>query len=108
LPIIIVMSMVGTYSANNRIFDLGVLVLFGFIGYVLVENKFDLGPIILGYILGPIIETNWRLSLMAARGDYLPFVTRPLSLLLLVFAVVSILYPLLKGSKRADDKKVVG
>ncbi|MGM8365568.1 tripartite tricarboxylate transporter permease [Virgibacillus sp. W0181] len=99
LPVIILMSMVGVYSANNRIFDLGVLILFGFIGYALVENKFPLAPIILGYILGPIIESNWRLGLMTTGGDVLPFFSRPISLILLLIAVVSILYPLYKSGK---------
>ncbi|SES11580.1 tripartite tricarboxylate transporter permease [Salipaludibacillus aurantiacus] len=103
LPVIIVMSMVGTFSANNRIFDLWVLIIFGFIGYILIKNKFDLAPLILGYILGPIIEKNWRLGLMATNGDYLPFVTRPVSVLLLTVAVLSILYPIYK-SKRAAKK----
>jgi len=95
LPIVGIMCVVGTYSVNNRIFDLWVLIIFGFVGYILIKNKFNLGPIVLGYILGPLIETNWRLGLMAARGDYLPFLTRPLSALLLVMALGSILFPVI-------------
>ncbi|WP_280771544.1 tripartite tricarboxylate transporter permease [Salipaludibacillus daqingensis] len=105
LPIIIVMSMVGTFSANNRIFDLWVLIIFGLIGYILILNKFDLAPLILGYILGPIIEQNWRLGLMVTGGEVLPFVTRPLSLLLLVVAALSILYPIFKKKRTVEKQK---
>ncbi|MFD1037276.1 tripartite tricarboxylate transporter permease [Virgibacillus byunsanensis] len=105
LPVIIIMSMVGTYSANNRIFDLWVLVIFGFIGYILLRNKFNLAPLILGYILGPIIESNWRRGLMASNGDFTLFFTRPLSLLLLIATVLAIVLPLIT-SRREKKKKL--
>jgi putative tricarboxylic transport membrane protein len=107
LPIVGIMCVVGTFSVNNRVFDLWVLMLFGFVGYILIKNRFSLGPIVLGYILGPLIETNWRLGLMAARGNYLSFLTRPLSALLLAMAVVSLVFPLIrpKIGKRSNGPR---
>lgn len=88
MPIILVLCVVGAYGLNNRLFDVWAILVFGILAYILEKFHFPLTPIILGFILGPMIETNLRRGLIASQGSYLPFVTSPISA---AFLAVSIL-----------------
>ncbi|MCW1934264.1 tripartite tricarboxylate transporter permease [Pararhodobacter zhoushanensis] len=90
-PGIIVLIVIGTYSVHLSVFDIYQLLGFGVLGYVLRILKFPTAPLVLGIVLGPMIEENFRRSLMLASGDYLTFVTRPISagLLLATVAIVA-------------------
>lgn len=90
LPIILALCAVGAFGVNNRIFDVGSLLAFGVIGYVLIKAKFPLTPIILGFILGPIAETSLRRGLMLSQGDFTAFFTSPIAATFLIVAVLSI------------------
>lgn len=106
VPIIIVFCTIGTYTTSFRIGDLWLFLFFGIIGYVLFKHKFPLGPIVLGYILGPLIERYWRLGVMTAPDNFELFVTRPISLALLLAAVFSIAFsPLKKAVKKLLHRK---
>jgi putative tricarboxylic transport membrane protein len=96
LSIIVVLCTVGAFANNNRIFDVYAMVIFGIVGYSLIKLKFPLPPIILGFILAPIIETNLRRGLMLSEGSYMPFVTKPISLVFLLIAVASIVLSFVK------------
>ena len=98
-PIILVMCGVGTLTTHNRIFDCWVLVVIGLLGYVLVHNGFPLPPIVLGYILGPIIENNFRTGVIAAKGNVFGFVHYPIAMTLLVISAVMIAVPEYKRQK---------
>jgi len=91
--VILVMCVLGTYTVNNRLFDVWVLLGTGILGYVLLEMEFRLPPIILGYILSPIIEQNFRTAYINSRGNLLDVVTRPLSGALLFIALIFLVYP---------------
>lgn len=97
LPIIGVLCAVGSYGLNNRIFDVWTMLFFGILGFVMVKVKFPLPPVILGFILGPIVEVNLRRGLMASQGDVLPFITRPISAVFLIVAAVSFSISLYKN-----------
>jgi putative tricarboxylic transport membrane protein len=89
--IIIVVALIGVFSSQNRLFDVGIAVLFGLIGFALKRMNFELGPLILGFILGPILEVQFRRAMLMSGGSFDVFVTRPFSLtLLLTFATVGI------------------
>ena len=92
IPSILVLCAVGSFSIHNRFFDIWVLFIFGLLGYLMVKFKFPLAPAILGIILGPIGETNLLRALMT-DSDLTLFVTRPISLLFLVLALFSLIYP---------------
>ncbi|WP_261177117.1 hypothetical protein [Anaerobacillus sp. CMMVII] len=77
-------------------FDAGALVFFGVLGYLLIKFKFPLTPIILGFILGPLLETNLRRGLMLTDGDFLPFLTKPIAVFFLSIAVFSVVFKLWK------------
>ena len=105
LPIIITLCAIGAYGLNNRVFDAWSLLLFGGMGYAFEKYGFPLPPIILGFILGPIAETNLRRGLMLTQGDFLPFLTQPVSGTLLFIALVSVISSLYKERSRAKSRK---
>lgn len=104
-PIIIALSIIGTFAIRNSMFDVGVLFVFGTIGYVLRTNGIEPAPMVLGMILSPLMENNWRRALILAKGDMAGyFFSRPISLLLLVLVLSSLLVPALM--KRLKKKVV--
>lgn len=82
---------VGVFSIANKTFDVVMLALFGAIGYVMTRLDFPAAPLLLGVILGPLIEENLRRTLLISRGDPSVFVTRPLSLAFLAVTLVVII-----------------
>ena len=95
LPIIIVISIVGAYAINNSIYDVYWMLGFGIVGYFLKLYGFQVGPVILGVILGPIMETGYRQAMTDQQNSLIGFVTQlfvnPLTLVLtlsIVFMVV--------------------
>jgi putative tricarboxylic transport membrane protein len=102
MPIIMVLCTIGSYSTNNRVFDIWTILGVAIIGYVLQKFKYPIAPLVLGFILGPILEINFRRALMIANGDYSLFVTRPFSAAFLALTVASIIFFLIK-SKNAQD-----
>lgn len=92
-PIILLMCVVGTITVNNRLFDTWVLVFVGIVGYFLINDNFPLPPIVLGYILGTIIENNMRTALIANKGNFLTLFSKPISVGLLIFAIVMLVLP---------------
>jgi putative tricarboxylic transport membrane protein len=101
LPVILALCVVGAYGVNNRIFDVGTILIFGILGYVMEKFKFPLPPIILGFILGPIAEVNLRRGLMSSNGSFMPFVTQPIAAFFLAVAVYSSVTSVLKNRKRS-------
>lgn len=105
LPIIFALCAVGAYGLNNRVFDIWVVMLFGVIGYVLTKLKFPTSPIILGIILGPMAETNFRRGMQMNDGNFMTFIGRPITIVFLVATAFMILFTVLgarKTKKRED------
>jgi putative tricarboxylic transport membrane protein len=94
LPIIIMLSVVGSYAVNNNLYDVFWMVAFGIIGYLFKQYDYPVGPMVLGIILADIIETNYRRSVISA-GSILKFIggifTSPLSMFLLSIIIFSLL-----------------
>jgi putative tricarboxylic transport membrane protein len=94
-PAILIFCAIGVYSINNAPADAVMVAAFGLVGYFLVKHDFEPAPMLLGFVLGPLMEENLRRAMLIARGDPSTFVTRPisavlmqLSLILLVLAVL--------------------
>ena len=87
-PLIIFFCIIGTYSVNNSLFDVGALFFFGFLGYVLRRLNFDLAPLILGFILGPVLETSARQSLIMSGGMFDIFYSSTITIILLGLTAV--------------------
>lgn len=110
LPLVFVLCTVGAYGINNQLFDCYSLLFFGFVGYLLEKGKYPMTPLILGFVLGNIMELNLRSSLSYSMGDYSVFFTRPMSCTFLVLAAVSIvinLYVVYRSRKKDAQKKSV-
>jgi putative tricarboxylic transport membrane protein len=97
-PLILLLSVVGTYSANKNIFDVWVMIGFGVAGWLLRKLDYELAPFILAMVLGPLFEQSLRQSLIMSLNGPAIFVTRPISLaLLLVSAALLVLIFRRKG-----------
>ncbi len=102
-PLILLFCLVGAYSVDNNPVDILVLVIFGFIGYMMKKLRFEATPFVLAFILGPMLEVAVRHSLVLSRGSTAIFLKRPLCLVFLCIAACLFLSPLLtyywKGPK---------
>src|ERR1043165_4101992 len=101
-PAILIFCAIGVYSINNAPADAIMVAVFGFIGYWLVKCDFEPAPMLLGFVLGPLMEENLRRAMLIARGDPSTFVTRPISGVLLAIAamlVIVALLPMIRGKR---------
>jgi putative tricarboxylic transport membrane protein len=103
-PAIVLFCAIGVYSTNNNVFDIWLVAIFGVVGYTFIKLGCEPAPLLLGLILGPMMEENLRRALLLSRGDWSVFVTRPISAGLLVAAVILMLIVLLPSirSKREE------
>jgi TctA family transporter len=102
-PVILVFCAIGTYSLNNSVFEVGLMAGFGVLGYVLRKLGCELAPLMLGFVVGPMLEENIRRTLLLSQGDPSVLVTRPIAAGMFVIAALLLLAMLLPGlkSKRA-------
>jgi putative tricarboxylic transport membrane protein len=90
-PMIMILTLVGVYSVNNSVFDIWVMLVMGVFGYLARKLKFDLGPLLLAFVLGPIMERSLRQALLMSHGSFGIFFTRPISGVLLGVAILFVL-----------------
>jgi putative tricarboxylic transport membrane protein len=90
-PAILVFCCIGVFSLNNNVFDIYLTVIFGVLGYVWAKLKCEPAPMLLGFILGPMMEENLRRAMLLSRGDASTFINRPLSAIMLAMAAVMLL-----------------
>jgi putative tricarboxylic transport membrane protein len=93
-PGIIVISIVGVYSINGSMFDVWLLAIFGLLGYIMKKTDFPTAPLVLAFVLGPLLEQAVRRSLIISQGDISIFVTRPWAIVFLVITALLALGPL--------------
>jgi TctA family transporter len=101
-PSILVFCCIGVYTVNNSIFDVFMTAGFGVLGYIFLKLGCEGAPLLLGFVLGPMMEENFRRSLLLSRGDFTVFFTRPLSLGLLLAAallIVIVALPAIKSKR---------
>src|SRR5712692_3517351 len=106
-PAIIIFCAIGVYSLNNSPFDTVMTALFGVIGYWLVKHDFEPAPMLLGFVLGPLMEENLRRAMLIARGDPSTFVTRPISGVLIALAAILLLVAILPMIRSKRDEVFV-
>ncbi len=102
-PCILVFCVIGVYSINNNAFDAILTALFGLFGYILVKVEAEPAPMLLGYILGPLMEENLRRAMLLARGDFFVFFQRPISATLLVISILLLVFVLLPNIRKKRD-----
>lgn len=91
------LCVVGSYALNNNFFDVLVMAVAGLLGFVFKRGGYPVGPFILGLLLGGMLESNLRRALVMSGGSYAVFVTRPITLVLLLLILVVFLYPVVKS-----------
>ena len=100
-PLIIMFVLLGAYALNNSTVDVLATILFGIAGYLMKRFNIEPAPLVLAFVLGPMLENNLSKALIMARGDALPFFfSRPISATLLTLAILVLLYPLVRASWR--------
>lgn len=100
-PITVLITLIGVYTVRNSVFDIVLVIVFGAIGYLMKKFGFEPGPLVLAFVLGSLLETSLRRSLLLFEGDPSGFLTRPISGTLLVLLLVVVLLPLLQKLLRA-------
>jgi TctA family transporter len=106
-PAIVLFCAIGVYSTNNNTFDIWMVAIFGFLGYTFIKLGMEPAPLLLGFILGPMMEENLRRALLLSRGDWSVFVTRGLSASLLAVAALLLLIVLLPSIKKKREEAFV-
>ncbi len=103
-PAIMVFCCIGLYSLNNNTFDVYMGAAFGIVGYIFYKLHCEPAPLLLGFILGPMMEENLRRALLLSRGDWSAFVTRPLSAALLLAALAMIVIVMMPSIKKKREE----
>ncbi len=106
-PIIMAFCSIGVYSVNSNVYDLYAVAFFGLMGYVLIKLRCEPAPLLLGFVLGPMLEENLRRAMILGRGDATVFLTRPISLTLLVLTVLVLVVVLLPSIRKKRDEVFV-
>jgi TctA family transporter len=107
-PAIAVFCCIGAYTVNNNTFDVYMVALFAVLGYAFYWLGCEPAPLLLGFILGPMMEENLRRALLLSRGDWATFIERPLAASLLAVAallVVLVTLPAVKGRREVAFKE---
>ncbi|WP_425433698.1 tripartite tricarboxylate transporter permease [Natribacillus halophilus] len=101
---LLVMTVVGTFAMNHRMFDVWVMIVFGIIGYILMKAKYPLAPLVLGFVLGPLFEDYFRRALMDMETP-VGFLTSPLSAIFLILTVSVLLITFIQEIKKTQTKR---
>ena len=91
MPIVFTLCVIGSFAINVRIFDLWVMLAFGLLGYAMRKYNYPAAPLVLGIILGDMVDVNFRRALIRTDPDITPFFTRPISLILVGITLLVIL-----------------
>ncbi|MCE5282130.1 MAG: tripartite tricarboxylate transporter permease [Deltaproteobacteria bacterium] len=103
-PLILLFCLIGVYSVSSSTFDINVMILFGIVGYLMKKFEYEGAPMVLAFVLGPMMEHNLRKSLIMSQGDFSIFFTRPLAAVSLVISIALLILPLIPWiSKKRDE-----
>ncbi len=99
-PLILLFCLIGSYSIGNNVGDVIVMLIFGVVGFLMKKFRYDGAPMVLALVLGPMLEENFRESLMLSRGDFSTFISRPISLAFLIVAALLLIIPIITQRKK--------
>jgi putative tricarboxylic transport membrane protein len=106
-PLILLFCLIGAYSVKNTTFDLFLMIFFGAVGYLMRKFDYEAAPLILAFVLGPMLEQSLRQSLLISKGSFMIFVSRPISAIALGFAfllLLSNIFPYIKKRRQEYEK----
>ncbi|MFC3996641.1 tripartite tricarboxylate transporter permease [Nocardiopsis sediminis] len=101
-PITVLITLVGVYTVRNNVFDIALVIVFGLLGYLMKKFGFEPGPLVLAFVLGSLLESSLRRSLLVFDGDPTGFLTRPISGTLFLLLAVVIVVPIVRSFLRRD------
>jgi putative tricarboxylic transport membrane protein len=99
-PLILLFCLIGVYSVNNNAAEIVAMLIFGVLGYLMKKFRYETAPLILAFVLSPLLENALRQSLLMSRGSFSIFFTRPISLILMIVALFLLLLPLIPGLRK--------
>jgi putative tricarboxylic transport membrane protein len=103
-PAIVMFCVLGVFALNNRTFDIWILIVTGILAYILDQLGVDMAPIILGFILGPLIEKYYRMGMISENGNFSMILQRPIAVVCLIISLLFVFVPL--SSKKIRQKKI--
>lgn len=103
-PAIVMFCVLGVFALNNRTFDIWILIVTGILAYILDQLGVDMAPIILGFILGPLIEKYYRMGMISENGNFAMILQRPIAVVCLIISLLFVFVPLF--SKKIRQKKI--
>jgi putative tricarboxylic transport membrane protein len=104
-PVIVLLCFVGTYAVDNSFFDVQAMLFFGILGYIMRKFNYPLPPLLIAFVLGPMLENALRQSLIMSSGNVAIFLTRPISLGFLVITVIGIIFIMINILKKSRQQK---
>lgn len=107
-PLILLFCLIGVYSVSNAVFDIYLMIIFGIFGYLMKKFEYEGAPLVLAFVLGPLLENNLRKSLIMSQGDFAIFLERPLaavSLIMAIFLLISPLFPWMRKKRKEIAKE---
>lgn len=105
LPVILMLCVVGAFASGNKVFCVWTVFIFGVAGFIFSKAKIPAAPFILGAVLGPMIESNFRRALQMSRGSFLPFFTRPVCCLFLIASAAIIIHTAISQARKGRAGK---
>jgi putative tricarboxylic transport membrane protein len=102
-PLILLFCLIGVYSVSNSVFDIYVMLIFGILGYLMKKFEYEGAPLVLAFVLGPMMENNLRKSLIMSQGDFSIFFTRPLAAVSLIISIALLLFPLIPWLRKKRE-----
>lgn len=103
-PAILLFCCVGVYSVNNRGFDVALVIIFGLLGYLFRKSKCEPGPLLLGFVLGPLLETNLRRALLISQGDPAVLIERPIGAVLFAASTILLVMMVLPAFRKKREQ----
>lgn len=98
MPIVAILCTMGTFAIGNSHFDIRIMLVFGLVGFLMKRFKFPIPPLTIGLVLGKLMESNLRRSLLLSGGSFSIFITRPFSLVILIISFASLFYPMIRAA----------
>jgi putative tricarboxylic transport membrane protein len=104
MPLILLFCLIGAYSVTNSTFDVSLMIFFGGVGYLMRKFGYEGAPLVLAFVMGPLLEQNLRQSLLISGGSFSIFITRPISGVTLLVAFLLLLSNVIPFMKKRHEK----
>ncbi|MDD5169982.1 MAG: tripartite tricarboxylate transporter permease, partial [Syntrophales bacterium] len=102
-PLILLFCLIGVYSVSSSVFDIYIMLIFGIVGYLMKKFEYEGAPMILAFVLGPLMEHNLRKALITSQGDFSIFFTRPLAAVSLIIAMILLVSPMIPWLRKKRE-----